>query len=126
MTASDSALPKWVRLIDVDRALAGRRYSAPLDIVLDIEDRFCPWNAGRYRLQADSVSASCQRTHAPADLRLTSTELGAAYLGGTTLASLAAAGLIEELRTGVVAHASTAFRHDRELHYPGGWAFPLY
>ncbi|MBF6065139.1 sterol carrier protein domain-containing protein, partial [Nocardia terpenica] len=69
---------------------------------------------------------SCQRTHAPADLRLTSTELGAAYLGGTTLASLAAAGLIEELRTGVVAHASTAFRHDREPHYPGGWAFPLY
>lgn len=44
----------WVRLIDVDRALAARRYSAPLDIVLDIEDRFCPWNAGRYRLQADS------------------------------------------------------------------------
>lgn len=116
----------WVRLIDVDRALAGRRYSAPLDIVLDIEDRFCPWNAGRYRLQADSVSAGCQRTHAPADLRLTATELGAAYLGGTTLASLAAAGLIEELRTGAVAHATTAFRHDREPYYPGGWAFPLY
>ncbi|MBF6327684.1 GNAT family N-acetyltransferase [Nocardia transvalensis] len=116
----------WVRLVDVGRALSGRRYSTPLDIVLDVEDHFCPWNTGRYHLQADSASSRCERTRAPADLRLTSTELGAAYLGGTTLAALARAGLVEELRAGALARASVAFRHDREPHYPGGWAFPLY
>ncbi|MCX5241178.1 sterol carrier protein domain-containing protein [Streptomyces prunicolor] len=40
----------WVRLIDVDRALEARRYAGTLDLVLDIEDAFCPWNTGRYRL----------------------------------------------------------------------------
>jgi predicted acetyltransferase len=116
----------WVRLVDVDRALAGRRYATSLDLVLDVEDSFCPWNTGRYRLQADSAAVACERTHAPADLHLSSTELGAAFLGGTTLASLAAAGLVHELRPGALARATTAFRSAREPFYPGGWAFPAY
>ncbi|MEU5541900.1 GNAT family N-acetyltransferase [Streptomyces sioyaensis] len=116
----------WVRLVDVDRALAGRRYTTALDVVLDVQDSFCPWNAGRYRLQADGDTAGCARTPAAPDLRLTSAELGAAFLGGTTLTALAAAGLVQELRPGALAHVSTAFRGDREPFYPGGWAFPAY
>ncbi len=116
----------WVRLVDVGRALAGRRYSIPLDLVLDVEDDFCPWNTGRHRLVADGDAVRCARTTAPADVRLTSTELGAAFLGGTTLAELAAAGRVVELRPGALARASAAFRGAREPHYPGGWAFPLY
>ncbi|WP_232792572.1 GNAT family N-acetyltransferase [Actinacidiphila yeochonensis] len=116
----------WVRLVDVDRALAGRRYSTPLDVVLDVEDHVCPWNTGRYRLQAEGDTVTCGRTKAPADLHLTSAELGAVFLGGTTLASLAAAGLVQELRPGTLARATRAFRADREPFYPGGWAFPAY
>lgn len=116
----------WVRLVDVGRALAARSYAGPLDLVLDVEDAFCPWNTGRYRLEADQGTAVCARTHAPADLRLTVAELGAAFLGGTTLASLAAAGLVQELRPGALARASAAFRADREPYYPGGRAFPAY
>lgn len=118
----------WVRLVDVDRALAGRRYAAPLDLVLDVDDAFCPWNTGRYRLLADpdADAVACERTAAPADLRLTATELGAAFLGGTTLAELAAAGRVEELAPGALHRATTAFRGDREPFYPGGWAFPAY
>jgi predicted acetyltransferase len=37
----------WVRLVDVDRALAGHRCSAPLDVVLNVEDGFFPWNTHR-------------------------------------------------------------------------------
>ena len=116
----------WVRLIDVDRALAARRYAGTLDLVLDVEDAFCPWNTGRYRLEADQDAAACVRTRAPADLRLTAAELGAAFLGGTTLASLAGAGLVEELRAGALSRATAAFRADREPFCPGGWAFPAY
>ncbi|MEU6331825.1 GNAT family N-acetyltransferase [Streptomyces sp. NPDC047049] len=116
----------WVRLVDVDRALAGRRYSTPLDVVLNVEDDFCPWNTGRYRLQAEGDAVICERTKAPADLQLTAAELGAAFLGGTTLASLAAAGLVRELRSGALARTTRAFRADREPFYPGGWAFPAY
>ena len=116
----------WVRLADLPRALAGRRYTLPLDLVLEVEDEFCPWNQGRYRLVAEEAGAACERTRDPAELRLTAAELGAAFLGGTTLAALAAAGRVEELRPGALARASAAFRGEREPWYPGGWAFPLY
>lgn len=52
--------------------------------------------------------------------------LGAAYPGGTSLAELGAAGLVEQLRPGALQRASMAFRGVREPFYPGGWAFPLY
>ncbi|HZE37387.1 MAG TPA: GNAT family N-acetyltransferase, partial [Stackebrandtia sp.] len=37
----------WVRLVDVDVALAARRYAADLDVVIDVADPLCPWNNGR-------------------------------------------------------------------------------
>ncbi|TDD13957.1 GNAT family N-acetyltransferase [Nonomuraea diastatica] len=116
----------WVRLVDVERSLAARRYSIPLDLVLEVQDTFCPWNAGRYHLRADGESVTCERTQAQSDLRLTSAELGAAYLGGTTLSSLAAGGRVEELRPGAVTAASLAFRGEREPFHPSGWAFPAF
>lgn len=116
----------WVRPVDVGRALAGRTYRLPLDLVLDVRDDFCPWNTGRHRLRAEGDTVVCEPTTAPADLRLGAAELGAAFLGGTALSTLAAAGRVEELRPGVLSRASAAFRGDREPWYPGGWAFPLY
>jgi predicted acetyltransferase len=109
----------WIRLVDVDRALAGRRYAAPLDVVLDVTDEFCPWNAGRWRLTADPKGvAECRRTDHLADLALSTTELGAAYLGGTTLGALAAAGRVTEFRPGALAEASTAFTWSRAPYTP--------
>ncbi|MFL6076587.1 MAG: GNAT family N-acetyltransferase [Mycobacteriales bacterium] len=99
----------WTRLVDVPKALAARAYLSPVDVVLEVGDDFCPWNAGRYRLSGDRTGARCERTGDPADLSLTSTELGAAYLGGTTLTALAAAGRVTEHTAGALAAASHAF-----------------
>jgi predicted acetyltransferase len=77
--------------------------------VLDVEDAFCPWNAGRWRLAGGPGGADCSRTDASPDLALTSTELGAAHLGGTTLDALARAGRVTELRQGALRAASVAF-----------------
>ncbi|WP_073260797.1 GNAT family N-acetyltransferase [Cryptosporangium aurantiacum] len=115
-----------VRLVDLGRALRARAYSAPVDVVLEVTDRFCPWNSGRHHLAADPGGVSCEPTGAPADLRLSAAELGAVYLGGTSLAALAAAGRVEELRPGAVARAAAAFRGEREPFYPGGEVFPVY
>ena len=103
----------WVRLADVGRALAARAYGTAVDVVFDVRDEFCPWNAGRWRLSADGVGAVCEPTSDQADLALSSTELGAVYLGGPTLAALGAAGLVTELRPGALAAASRAFAGDR-------------
>ncbi|MGV9356446.1 GNAT family N-acetyltransferase [Streptomyces misionensis] len=99
----------FVRLVDVGTALAARTYQAPVDVVLEVEDAFCPWNAGRWRLTGDAKGASCERTTEPAELALSVRELGAAYLGGVSLAALAAAGRVRELRGGALAEASVGF-----------------
>ncbi|MFE9764296.1 GNAT family N-acetyltransferase [Streptomyces sp. NPDC005808] len=98
-----------VRLVDVGAALEARTYQTPVDVVLEVEDAFCPWNEGRWRLSGDPKGASCVRTEDPADLALSVRELGAAYLGGTSLASLGAAGRVRELRQGALVEASLGF-----------------
>jgi predicted acetyltransferase len=98
-----------VRLVDVGAALQARMYQAPVDVVFEVEDSFCPWNAGRWRLSGDAKGASCERTTDSADLALSVRELGAAYLGGVSLAALAAAGRVRELRQGALAEASVGF-----------------
>jgi predicted acetyltransferase len=110
-----------VRLVDVGAALAARTYAAPVDVVFDVEDAFCPWNAGTWRLTGDAKGASCERTTDRADLALSVRELGAAYLGGPTLRSMAGAGLVAELRPGALTEASTAFRGDVEPWLPHGF-----
>jgi len=109
----------WVRIIDVPGALARRRYSAPADLVLEVRDELLLGNAGRWRLtttgfDGGSFSATCAAASAAdeADVVLDVTELGAAYLGGTTLSALAGAGLVTEGRPGAVRQLSTALSWD--------------
>jgi predicted acetyltransferase len=100
----------WVRLVDVGRALAARRYPAPVNLVLEVRDPFCPWNDGRWSLVGHPAGAFCSRTDADPDLVLDVEALGAAYLGGTSLATLQAAGRVTEVSPGAVTQAATAFR----------------
>ncbi|MFV2117645.1 GNAT family N-acetyltransferase [Streptomyces sp. Act-28] len=99
----------FVRLVDVGAALEARTYRAPVDVVLEVADDFCPWNAGRWRLTGDREGARCVRTDEAADLALSVRELGTVYLGGFSPASLARAGRVRELREGALAEASLAF-----------------
>ena len=108
----------WVRLTDVPRALAGRRYASPADVVIEVRDEILPANAGRWRLTTvggdagRGLAASCEPATGAADLALDVTELGAAYLGGTRLAALAEAGLVTELRPGAVRALTAAMAWD--------------
>jgi hypothetical protein len=100
----------WVRIVDLPAALAGRRYAADVDVVLAVRDDRLGDNAGAWRLRATAFGeASCERTDAAADVELDVRELGSAYLGGVSLASLAAAGLVVERTPGALAAASAAF-----------------
>ena len=99
----------WVRIVDLPGALGARRYVTEIDVVLDVTDPLLPQNTGRWRLTGGPESARCTRTDAPADLACTVLELGAAYLGGPTLAALAAAGRVHEGTPGALRRASTAF-----------------
>ncbi|MFC6090736.1 GNAT family N-acetyltransferase [Saccharothrix lopnurensis] len=108
----------WVRLADVDRALAQRRYGSDVDLVLEVSDDFCPWNAGRVRLTARGGEASVRRVDEAPDVELDVASLGAAYLGGTRLATLARAQRVREVTPGAVAALSHAFLGEHEPHCP--------
>jgi predicted acetyltransferase len=113
----------YVRLVDVGRALASRTYGGLIDVIVEVVDEFCPWNAGRWRLIGDEKGAACERTRtgAAVDLRVGVRELGAAFLGGVTLKALAASGRVEELRRDVLANVSQAFAHDPAPWLPHGF-----
>jgi predicted acetyltransferase len=111
----------WARLVDVRRALVQRRYACPVDVVIEVRDDMCPHNQGRWRLSASGepspdgapgLAAGCAPAPGPADLTLDVAALGAVYLGGTRLGSLAAAGLVTEHRRGALAALSTAMSWD--------------
>jgi predicted acetyltransferase len=99
----------WVRVLDVPAALAARRYAADVDVVIDVTDDRIPENTGRWRLSGSLDGARCESTVDPADLSCDIQSLGAAYLGGTPLASLAAGGGVREHSPGALASAAAAF-----------------
>jgi predicted acetyltransferase len=113
----------WVRVVDLPAALAGRRYAAEGRLVIEVDDAFCPWNAGRWAIEPAAPDptdaggatrpAHVARTDRPADLALDASSLGAVYLGGTLFRELAAAGRVAELTPGSVRLADAMFASDR-------------
>jgi predicted acetyltransferase len=107
-----------VRLVNVAGALAQRRYACPVDVVIEVTDDGCIWNRGRWRLTTAAAgppapgTGTCEPTSGPADIALPVRALGAAYLGGTRLGPMTAAGLVAELRPGALASLSTALSWD--------------
>ncbi|GAA2206393.1 GNAT family N-acetyltransferase [Nonomuraea monospora] len=98
----------WVRLVEVDRALTERSYSAPVDAVIEVEDNVCPWNARRWRLTADLTGAECKPVDDEPDVTLPVNALGSAYLGDGTLGEQLEAGLLREHSPGAVRRLATA------------------
>ncbi|MDX3107793.1 GNAT family N-acetyltransferase [Nonomuraea angiospora] len=98
----------WVRVVEVDKALTSRAYSAPVDVVIEVEDDVCPWNAGRWRLTADPTGAECKPVEDEPDVTLPVAALGSAYLGDGLLLESLQAGLLREHSSGSVRALATA------------------
>ncbi|GIH11116.1 UPF0256 protein [Rhizocola hellebori] len=107
----------WLRIVNVIDALSARRYAAPLDLVLQVEDQLFPQNTGKFRITGLKTGAHCVLTTDQPDLVLDIATLSALYLGGGSAGGLAAAGRIQELRPGAVAEAHAAFTWH---HAPAG------
>ena len=91
LTVSDHV---WLRIVDLDRAIGLRSYSAPFRAVVELTDALCPWNAGSWALDLTGPGGTAACSTATPQVRLDIVDLGAAFLGGTPLARLAAAGRV--------------------------------
>jgi predicted acetyltransferase len=101
----------WVRIVEVEPALAARAYSSRESIVFEIDDEMCPWNTGRFRLDGETSRALRTREHA--DIRLPISSLGSAYLGGISFSRLADVGAVDEKTAGAIEKADRLFHSTR-------------
>lgn len=112
----------WLRLLDVGAALEARSYDVAGQFVLDVTDRMCPWNEGRWLLETGPDGARCRPAPTrQADLAMSVDVLGSLYLGGVKPAVLAAAGRIVELRPGTLTTLAQQFGQDPEPYNAVGF-----
>jgi len=101
----------YIRILDVQRALATRRYHVEDAITFEVHDTFRPDSQGRYRLAGGPDGATCERVgdRDVVDLELDAADLGSLYLGGVLARDLAATGRITERSPGAIARADRFF-----------------
>ncbi len=102
----------WVRILDLPAAMTARGYNASDQLVLEVRDALQQENSRRWLLDATPGGAACAPTDADPDLVLDIADLGAAYLGGVRLATLARCGRIVERTGGAAARADRLLRSD--------------
>jgi predicted acetyltransferase len=98
----------WLRLVDVPAALEGRS-SVPGRVTIEVtSDAQIADNVGSWTIEDGTVRRARRRP----DVRLPVDALASAFLGGFSLAQLAAAGRVVETARGGVARADALFRAD--------------
>ncbi len=99
----------WVRPLDVPALLRARRYPVEGRVVLEVVDDMGYAN-GRFALDGGPDGATCTKVRTRPDLTLSASALGAVSLGGSSLATLARAGQVDEHKAGAVMRADALFR----------------
>lgn len=84
----------WLRLVDLERAIGLRDYSAPVSVTVHVSDAFCPWNDGTWLLELHAAGGTATRSDRAPQVRLDTRDLAACFLGGTPLGRLVAGGLV--------------------------------
>ena len=92
--AADVSDHIWVRLVRLRDAIDLRGYSAAARVVVRVTDQFCPWNDGVFALDLTPSGGRAVPTSEKPEIACDIADLGAAFLGGTRIARLAAAGRI--------------------------------
>ncbi|MEU4805201.1 GNAT family N-acetyltransferase [Actinosynnema sp. NPDC023587] len=99
----------WLRLLDVEAALAARTYRAGEPVVVGVRDRFLPENDGAYRI----TPAGASRTSDEPDFVVDVDVLAAAYLGDVSFAALAITGHLTSDSADAPGRADALFAVDR-------------
>ncbi|MCH7593805.1 MAG: GNAT family N-acetyltransferase [Chloroflexi bacterium] len=104
----------WLRLIDVPAALSARAYSEDGSLVIRVEDSFCDWNDGTWRIDGGGEGSDCVATSDRPDISLSAADLAAIYMGGSKPSELARAGRVVESVSGALDRADRMFAVARQ------------
>ncbi|MBA0046106.1 GNAT family N-acetyltransferase [Mycobacteroides sp. LB1] len=95
----------WLRLVDVEAALAARTYADTAPVVIEVRDDLLPHNSARFAVGSDKV----RRTQHIPDVSLDAAALASVYLGGSTWTQLGRTGLVSAHSAGAFDTADTLF-----------------
>lgn len=95
----------WLRIVDVQKALAGRRYAADGEVVLAIDDPLLPENTRRLRISRDGAEPTGQEPDITAGIAAVS----AAYLGGTRWWQLVRSGRVASRKLSAIKRLDALF-----------------
>ncbi|MET0864864.1 MAG: GNAT family N-acetyltransferase [Nakamurella sp.] len=84
----------WLRIVDLDRTVDLRSYSASARVVVELRDDFCPWNAGVWLFELGPDGGRVSRSTDEPQVQLDTTDLAACFVGGTPLGRLVAGGRV--------------------------------
>ncbi len=85
----------WVRILDVPAALSSRKYQVEGSLLIEVVDDSLPSAGGIFRLEGGPDGAECAPASGSPDLRLSTSDLAAAYLGAPRLAAQGWLGVID-------------------------------
>ncbi|MHB8578043.1 MAG: GNAT family N-acetyltransferase [Dehalococcoidia bacterium] len=91
------------RIIDVDRAFAGRRYDSEGGFTFAAVDPMCPWNEGTWELQTSGVETTVTRTRAAPDFTAPISTLAMLLFGQLSPSEAARMGRLEAHDASVLA-----------------------
>lgn len=95
----------WLRLVDVEAALAARTYRSGAPLVVEVTDPLLAENNARFAIGGERV----ERTATPADLRVGIDALAAVFLGRPAWRALEATGRVHEQTPGALQEAERRF-----------------
>jgi len=98
------------RIVDVDRALAGRCYPEDTALTFEVLDDLCPWNRGRRRLETSSEGGRVESTGKAPDVVLPVSTLAMLAFGQISASQAARMGRLEANRPEVLAEWDKALR----------------
>lgn len=111
----------YLRVIDVPAALRGRSWSDSAGVTIEVVDEIFDHNDGTWRVEVAPEGVSVESTDDAPDLRMPVRALGSLYLGGVSVARLAAAGLVEVTNPAAVAPFDAALRPAEAPWIPEVW-----
>ena len=83
-------------------------------LVFEVKDDLCPWNAGRFELEGSSEGGECRASDSSPDILISVSNLASAYMGAVSFSTLARAGLVDERTPGALLRADCMF----SVQYP--------
>jgi predicted acetyltransferase len=102
----------WLRIVDVEKTLAARKYTDGADVTIAVDDPLLPVNSVNVAITGDGA----ERTDRSPQLRVGVAGLAAVLLGGATWHSLSIAGLVRADDPAQLAAADRLFSADQAPH----------